>query len=110
VSNSDLKVANMRNYFCELAAHAKFPNPMCLLSDGKVRASKEQKKTEITSFNCQPQARLKPKRCLGGFVKKEKGRRPQKRSLFLIPLKFRDKPFLGLVQLSKIFLDYYKKQ
>ena len=25
------------------------------------------------------------------------------KNLFLIPLKFRDKPFLGLAQLSKIF-------
>ena len=26
-----------------------------------------------------------------------------KKNLFLIPLKFRDKPFLGLAQLSKIY-------
>ena len=27
-----------------------------------------------------------------------------KKNLFLIPLKFRSKPFLGLAQLSKIFI------
>ena len=30
-----------------------------------------------------------------------------KKYLFFIPLKFRGKPFLGLVQLSKIFDNYY---
>ena len=34
------------------------------------------------------------------------GRRPQKKYLFLIPLKFRGKPFLGLAQLSKIFIYF----
>ena len=43
---------------------------------------------------------------------KKNGRRPQKmeedlkkkkKNLFWIPLKFRDKPFLGLAQLSEIF-------
>ena len=40
--------------------------------------------------------------------KNEKWRRPKKKikkNLFSIPLKFRGKPFLGLAQLSKIFLD-----
>jgi hypothetical protein len=44
---------------------------------------------------------------------KKNGRRPQtkkeedlkKNHLFLIPIKFRGKPFLGLAQLSKILLD-----
>ena len=39
------------------------------------------------------------------------GRRPKKRkrkkNLFLIPLRFRGKPFLGLAQLSKIFNIYF---
>ena len=35
---------------------------------------------------------------------KKKGRRPKKDLKILIPLKFRGKPFLGLAQLSKIFL------
>ena len=30
-----------------------------------------------------------------------------KKNLFLISLKFRVKPFLGLAQLSEIFLKYY---
>ena len=46
----------------------------------------------------------------------KKGRRPQKKlnkneddlkkNIFLIPLKFRGKPFLGLAQLSKIYINY----
>jgi hypothetical protein len=33
-----------------------------------------------------------------------KKKKTSKKNLFLIPLKFRGKPFLGLAQLSKIFL------
>ena len=33
-----------------------------------------------------------------------------KKNLFLIPLKFRGKPFLGLAQLSKIFIVYFQMQ
>ena len=36
--------------------------------------------------------------------KNKKIKTNSKKNLFLIPLKFRDKPFLGLAQLSKIFL------
>ena len=43
----------------------------------------------------------------------KKGRRPQKKmeddlkkNLYLIPLKLRDKPFLGLAQLSKILFQF----
>jgi hypothetical protein len=32
-----------------------------------------------------------------------KKKKKKKKNLFLIPLKFRGKPFLGLAQLSKIF-------
>jgi hypothetical protein len=38
---------------------------------------------------------------------KKNGRQPKRRgetNLFSIPLKFRGKPFLGLAQLSKIFI------
>ena len=35
---------------------------------------------------------------------KNNGKQPKKKSSFLIPLKFRGKPFLGLAQLSKIFI------
>ena len=53
----------------------------------------------------------------GRRPQKKNGRQPQKKwekmnttskkiYLFLIPLKFRGKPFLGLAQLSKIFFVY----
>jgi hypothetical protein len=35
--------------------------------------------------------------------KKKNRRRPKKKNLFLTPYKFREKPLLGLAQLSKIF-------
>ena len=37
-------------------------------------------------------------------LKKKKRRPTINENLFLIPLKFRGKPFLGLAQLSKIFI------
>jgi hypothetical protein len=40
--------------------------------------------------------------------KRKKGRRPKKKkNLFSIPLKFRGTPFLGLAQLSKIFVKIF---
>ena len=33
-----------------------------------------------------------------------------KKNIFLIPLKFRGKPFLGLAQLSKIYCDIFSSQ
>ena len=33
-----------------------------------------------------------------------------KKNLFLIPLKFRGKPFLGLAKLSKIFQEFIGKK
>ena len=41
-------------------------------------------------------------------LKKKKRRPTINENLFLIPLKFRGKPFLGLAQLSTIFYYYVK--
>ena len=39
-------------------------------------------------------------------LKKIKMKTTSKKNIFLIPLKFRGKPFLGLAQLSKILFIY----
>jgi hypothetical protein len=46
------------------------------------------------------------KQIRNGRRPKKNGRRPKKKSKISIPLKFRGKPFLGLAQLSKIFITF----
>jgi hypothetical protein len=80
--------------------------------DLKKNGNGTPKKGKTTSKNMEDN----PKKIMENNVKKlgENGRRPQKKRekkednlkkiLFSIPLKSRGKPFLGLAQLSKIFI------